>query len=232
MQRAPTDNEKRHTLMRELINKINKLATELLETLSNSSDKGRYFLGITGCPAAGKSMLAKNLTDEINSRTGDDLAAVVPMDGFHLPNSILKQRAFLNIKGAPETFDVDSFVKLINRLHGFPDRSIMCPAYDRKIHDPVENSITIKPCNRLIIVEGNYLLLNVPPWNTIRTKMNEVWYIDTPLKTVKEQLLRRHIAGGTSKKEAERKVESVDLPNAVLIRKTLLFADKIVNLNN
>ena len=96
----------------------------------------------------------------------------------------------------------------------------------------MENAITIRPCNRLIIVEGNYLLLNVSPWNIIRTKMNEVWYIDTPLKAVKEQLLRRHIAGGASKDEAERKVESVDLPNAELIKKTLLFADKIVNLDN
>jgi pantothenate kinase len=62
--------------------------------------------------------------------------------------------------------------------------------------------------------------------------MNEVWYIDTPLKTVKEQLLRRHFAGGASKKEAERKVESVDFPNAELVKKTLLLADKIVKLNN
>jgi len=215
-----------------LENKIDKLVSELLETLSNSPDKGRYFLGITGCPAAGKSMLAKNLTDEINFRTGDGLAAVVPLDGFHLPNSILKENGLLNIKGAPETFDADSFVELINRLHEFPDRSIMCPAYDRKIHDPVENSITIQPGNRLIIVEGNYLLLNVSPWNTIRTKMNEVWYIDTPLNTVKERLFYRHIAGGSDKKEAERKVELVDLPNAELVKKTLLSADKIVNLNN
>ena len=113
-------------------NKIDKLATELLETLSNSPDKGRYFLGITGCPAAGKSMLAKNLTDEINFRTGDVLATVVPMDGFHLPNNVLNERSLTKVKGAPETFDVDSFVKLINRLHESPDRSIMCPAYDRK----------------------------------------------------------------------------------------------------
>ena len=62
--------------------------------------------------------------------------------------------------------------------------------------------------------------------------MNEVWYIDTPLKAVKERLLRRHVAGGSSKKEAERKVTSVDLPNAELVKKTLLSADKIVNLNN
>ncbi len=213
-------------------NKIDKLATELLKTISGPPGKGRYFLGITGCPAAGKSMLAKNLTDEINFRTGSDLAAVVPMDGFHLPNSILKERGLLKTKGAPETFDAGPFVELISRLHEFPDQIIMCPAYDRKIHGPVENSITIKPGNRLIIVEGNYLLLNVSPWNLIRTKLDKVWYIDTPLKTVKERLFRRHITGGASKNEAERKVRSVDLPNAELVKKTLLLADKIVNPDN
>ncbi len=212
--------------------KIYKLADELLATLSKLPYRERYFLGITGCPAAGKSMLAKNLTDEINFRTEDDLAAVVPMDGFHLPSNILEERGLLNIKGAPETFDADSFVEFINRLHEFPDRSIMCPAYDRKIHDPVENSITIQPSNRLIIIEGNYLLLNVSPWNIIRAKMNEIWYIDTPLKTIKERLFHRHIAGGTSKKEAERKVTSVDLPNAELIKKRCSLADKTICLDN
>ncbi len=211
-------------------NRIDHLVNELLETLSNSPGKDRYFLGITGCPAAGKSMLAINLKDEINFRTEDHLAAVVPMDGFHLPNRILKERKLTKVKGAPETFDADSFVKLINRLHEFPGQSIMCPAYDRKIHDPVKNSIAIKPCNRLIIVEGNYLLLKVPPWNTIPTKMNEVWYIDTPLKTVKERLLNRHIAGGAGKDEAERKIASVDLPNVELVKKTRSSADKFVNL--
>ena len=215
-----------------LKNKIDKLATGLLKTLANPSDKGRYFLGITGCPAAGKSMLAKKLTDKINFRTGEDLAVIVPMDGFHLPNNILKERKLTKLKGAPETFDAVSFVKLINRLHEFPNLSIMCPAYDRITHNPIENAITIRPCNRLIIVEGNYLLLNVPPWNTIRTIMDKVWYIDTPLETVKERLLRRHTAGGTSKKEAVRKVVSVDIPNAELVRKTLLLADRIVSLDS
>ncbi len=215
-----------------LTENINTLATELLETLSNSSDKCRYILGITGCPAAGKSMLAKKLTDEINFRTGDELAAVVPMDGFHLPNNALKERGLTNVKGAPETFDAGSFVELINRLYEFQNQSIMCPAYNRKIHDPVNNAITIKPRNRLITVEGNYLLLNRFPWNIIRRKMNEIWYVDTPLKTIKERLLHRHIAGGARKGEAERKIASVDLLNAELVKKTLSLADKIVNLNN
>ncbi len=213
-------------------NEIDKLATELLETLSNSPDRSKYFLGITGCPAAGKSVLTENLSDEINSRTGDDLAAVIPMDGFHLPNNILEERGLIKSKGAPETFDVDSFVELINRLHEFPDQSIMCPTYDRRTHDPVENAITIQPDNRLIIVEGNYLLLNISPWNTIRSKMNEIWYIDTPLKTIKERLIHRHVSGGASKDEAERKVASVDLPNAELIKKTCSSANKIICLDN
>ncbi|MBC8548485.1 MAG: hypothetical protein H8D23_02445 [Candidatus Brocadiales bacterium] len=213
-------------------NKVDRLATELLETLSNSPVRSRYFLGITGCPASGKSVLAKKLTDEISSRTGDDLAVVVPMDGFHLPNNILEERGLIKSKGAPETFDADSFVELINRLHECPDRSIMCPAYDRRAHDPVENAITIQPGNRLIIVEGNYLLLGFSPWNTIHPKMNEVWYIDAPLQTVKERLFHRHISGGASKDEAERKVASVDLPNAELIKKTCSLADKIICLDN
>ncbi len=213
-------------------NETDKLATELLEILSNSPGRSRYFLGITGCPAAGKSVLAKNLSDEINIRTGDDLAAVIPMDGFHLPNNVLIKRGLAKVKGSPETFDADSFVELINRLHELPDQSTMSPAYDRKTHNPVKNAITIQPGNRLIIVEGNYLLLNISPWNTIRSKMNEIWYIDTPLKTIKERLFHRHVSGGASKEEAERKVVSVDIPNAELIKKTCSSADKIICLDN
>ncbi len=114
-----------------LTEKINKLATELLETLSKSPDNERYFLGITGCPAAGKSEFANTLSDEINLRTGSDLTVVVPMDGFHFPNSTLEKRGLLHIKGAPETFDVNCFAELINRLYELPGQIIMCPAYDR-----------------------------------------------------------------------------------------------------
>ncbi len=215
-----------------LTEKINKLATELLETLSKSPDNERYFLGITGCPAAGKSEFANTLSDEINLRTGSDLTVVVPMDGFHFPNNILEERGLMQIKGAPETFDVNCFVELINRLYEFPDQIIMCPAYDRKLHNPVKDSITIKPSNRLIIVEGNYLLLNRSPWNLIRAKLDEVWYLDIPLEIIKERLIDRHVSGGTTRKEAEKKIMSVDVPNAELIKKTCSLADKIVYLCN
>ncbi len=214
--------------MQKLTEKINKLTSGLLETLSNSPDNERYFLGITGCPAAGKSELAKALLDTINFRTGIDFAVVVPMDGFHLPNSILKERDLLQVKGTPETFDANRFVEMINRLYEFPGQITMCPAYDRVSHNPVKDSITIKPSNRLIIVEGNYLLLNRSPWNLIRTKLDEVWYLDTPLEIIKERLFDRHVSGGTDVKEAQRKIMSVDMPNAELIRKMCSLADKIV----
>ncbi len=211
---------------------MNKLAAELLETLSKSPDNKRYFLGITGCPAAGKSELANALLGEINCRTESDLAVVVPMDGFHFPNGILEKRGLLQIKGAPETFDINCFSELINRLYEFPDQIILCPAYDRELHSPVKDSITIKPFNRLIIVEGNYLLLNRSPWDLIRAKLDEVWYLDAPLDIIIERLFDRHVSGGTNKKEAERKITSVDVPNAELIKKTCSLADKIVCLSN
>ncbi len=212
--------------------KIHKLVAELQETLSKTPGNGRYFLGITGCPASGKSELANALSGETNFRTGSDLAIVVPMDGFHLPNSILEQHGLLQIKGAPETFDVNSFVELINRLHEFPDQITLCPAYDRELHNPVKDSITIKPSDRLIIVEGNYLLLNHSPWDLIRAKLDEIWYLDTPLDTVKERLFNRHVSGGASKREAERKITLVDVPNAELIKETCSLADKIVCLGS
>ncbi len=160
------------------------------------------------------------------------MAIVVPMDGFHFPNDILEKHGLLQIKGAPETFDVNSFVELINRLHEFQDQIALCPTYDRELHNPVNNSIAIKPSDRLIVVEGNYLLLNRSPWDLIRTKLDEVWYLDTPLDIIKERLFDRHVSGGTNKKEAERKITSVDVPNAELIKKTCSLADKIVCLSN
>ncbi len=218
--------------MQKLTEKINKLATELLEALFRSPDNKRYFLGISGCPAAGKSELATALSVEINFRSESELAVVIPMDGFHFPNSTLEKRGLLQIKGSPETFDVNCFLGLINRLYEFPDHITMCPSYDRKLHNPVKDSITIKPSNRIIIVEGNYLLLNRSPWNSIRVKLDEVWYLDTPLEIIKERLIDRHVSGGIDMNEAERKIMSVDIPNAGLIRKTCSLADKIVCLGN
>ena len=63
----------------------------------------RLMVAIVGAPGAGKSTLAEALAGRI------DGAAVVPMDGFHLDNAVLRSRGILDRKGAPESFDADGF---------------------------------------------------------------------------------------------------------------------------
>src|SRR5579884_2593077 len=61
---------------------------------------GRVLLGITGPPGAGKSTLA----DAVVAAVGD-AAALVPLDGFHLPQAELVRLGRRDRMGAPDTFD-------------------------------------------------------------------------------------------------------------------------------
>src|SRR5882757_6401406 len=76
----------------------------------------RALLGLVGAPAAGKSTLARRLVTGVNERVGADTAAYVPMDGFHLSNAQLDRLGRRDRKGAPDTFDVDGYVDLLDEL--------------------------------------------------------------------------------------------------------------------
>ena len=66
------------------------------------------------------------------------------------------------------------------------------------------------------MVEGNYLLLETAPWNEARQYFDEVWFLDVPLDVVYPRLLSRHLLARTPA-EAKVKIESTDVPNAILI---------------
>ena len=74
----------------------------------------RALLGIVGCPGAGKSTLSAVITAGVAS------SVVVPMDGFHMSNDELIRLGRRNRKGAPDTFDVDGFVAVLERVRGQP----------------------------------------------------------------------------------------------------------------
>ena len=44
---------------------------------------------------------------------------------------------------------------------------IKLPSFDHEIQDPVENDITIRSATKVVILEGNYTLLDLDPWNRI-----------------------------------------------------------------
>lgn len=184
----------------------------------------RFILGIVGVPGVGKSTVSHLLQQAIND------SIVVPMDGFHLPNDILDERGLRALKGIPATFDSEGFVALLKSIRKQSSEPLYGPAFDREIDGSVPNAIVVHPSHQLIIVEGNYLLLETPPWDKIQTILDATWYLAGDEQRIHKRLLTRHIAGGRTSREAEEKIASTDAPNADLIKATQTRADFIINM--
>lgn len=218
--------------MTRLTVQIDELAAYTVDTLAKLAPNTRRFLGITGNPASGKSTLAQELAATVNRRVDGDVAVVVPMDGFHLPNAVLHERGLYPLKGIPATFDAEGFILLLQRLHERPYRKVGAPSFDREQHDPVHDGIVIQPSHRLIVVEGNYLLHDEPPWDRVRPLLDEVWYVDAQRGVIAQRLLERHMRAGRSREDAEKKIASTDIPNVEIIERTRPRADRIIEPSN
>jgi pantothenate kinase len=211
---------------------LSQIAKELVDAGLAEPGKPRFLLGITGPPAAGKSTFATVLGEAINELVGWTAAVAVSMDGFHLPNAILESRGLRAIKGMPVTFDAVAFLALLMQLRQDPPNSVWCPIFDRTLDEAVAHSLEVPAWARIIIVEGNYLLLDDPPWNQVRPLFDQIWYLDVPMNVMIQRLLERHIAGGRTEREAMDKIVGTDLENARLIARTRAFADRILRVTS
>jgi len=211
--------------------RLDRLADKLSTAIATRpADGPRYLLGIVGYPGGGKSTFAEQLADAVRRRTHPGFAAVVPMDGFHYPNAVLDSRGLRAAKGAPTTFDAHAFINVLNQLRQTPPTAVSTPAYDRTFHEPVADAITIGTDARLVVVEGNYLLMNEPPWDAVRPLLDAVWFLDMPIDQAMQQVRQRHITGGCDPAQAEQRVAANDRTNAQLIAATRHRADKIIPL--
>lgn len=189
----------------------------------------RFLLGITGPPAAGKSTLATNLRDAINTKQGQQVAEIAPMDGFHLLNAVLDQRGIRPRKGAPDTFDAEGYVAQLRQVRRRTDTNVGWPTYDRVIrHEPVPDAISISPDIGIVITEGNYLLLDQQPWSQVRDVLDEIWYLSAEPDVIVDRLRERHIAMGRTAEQAAAKIEGTDLPNARTIEAGRAKADLVL----
>lgn len=187
----------------------------------------RYLLGIAGPPAAGKSTLSQNLTAAVRSVHAVP-AEVAPMDGFHKTSAELDAVGARHRKGEPDTFDVTGFVEQLKLLRGAPlGQRVTWPIYDRDLHDPVADAIVFAG-QRLVVVEGNYLLLDQPGWGEARAQLDEVWYLDAEDKVIEQRLIDRHLRGGKNIEQARVKITDSDMPNARLIAGTRDRADIVL----
>jgi pantothenate kinase len=188
----------------------------------------RALLGLVGAPAAGKSTLARRLVSGVNERFGTDAAAYVPMDGFHLSNAQLDRLGLRGRKGAPETFDVDGYVRLLRRLRDERRRPVYAPAFDRDLDEPVAAGLVVLPEVRLVVTEGNYLADDGPGWDLVRDLLDELWYVDTPRRLRERRLLRRHVRGGRTEGEARDFIATSERLNARRIERSRAHCTRVV----
>ena len=181
----------------------------------------RILIGIAGSPGCGKSYFSQLLTALINRNHQNEMAVCIGMDGWHYSQAQLEQMTFCRdgkmmllkaIKGAPESFDIEAFLHFLDRVCTTEELSF--PIYDRTIHDPVENFGHIQSQHQIIIVEGNYLLLNEYLWNKVQPLLDLTCFIWAGEKLRWHTLLKRHLKGGKSTSQALRHTRFVDMANA------------------
>ena len=223
------------------------------------NDYQQIFVGIAGTPGSGKSFIAEQIRDAINARNpnGDpnvQECVVVGMDGYHLSRQQLNEKAesgalfktdqedasgepirrqftydeLMARRGAAFTYCPESFIRDLKHVKEHGEGSF--PVYSREKHDPVPNGVSISKHNKVVLVEGLYLLcLHDPDWKPLEDLWDDKWYVDVSMEETKRRLVKRHLKtwnkemmqqwGGDDEEAAARKAEANDLKNAACIQK-------------
>lgn len=187
--------------------------------------QSRFIVAIAGPPGAGKSTLANFLVDALNKKEPGS-AAILPMDGYHYDDAVLRERGLLARKGAPETFDAGGFKHMLLRLKSDLEGEIAVPVFDRAIEISRAGARIIPSTVRYIIAEGNYLLLNEAPWDSLHEAYDLTVMVEVPEAVLRARLEDRWKDLPPQEKAA--KLEANDLPNGQRVRDRSIIADRVL----
>lgn len=184
-------------------------------------NNSRRIIAIAGAPASGKSTLAEALAEQISS------AQVVPMDGFHLSNEVLIGKGLLAVKGAPQTFDAAGFVEMVQSLRKDGEHSF--PTFDRTNDCVVPSGGFVPASTQTILVEGNYVMLNMPEWKALQPLWDFSIMLSYPMDVLKSRLCARWGHYGHTAEEALERASFNDIPNAKLVSERSFDADLVLD---
>ena len=182
----------------------------------------RFILGIAGPPAAGKSTLAEALREALNRRGGPgggggEIAAIAALDGHHYDDRVLLARGHRPRKGAPFTFDAAGYAAMLDRLAAPSREAVAIPVFDRDLELSRSAAAVVEPHHRIVITEGNYLLLDDDRWRPARARLDFTVFLDVSPEELRRRLMARWLGHGYGPEAAKEKTEANDLVNARLV---------------
>ncbi len=185
---------------------------KLQELIQQRSSQGRILVALAGPPGSGKSTLADELESALNQEQPEQ-AMILPMDGFHYDDLYLVPAGLRPRKGAPQTFDVWGFYHILRRLRERQEEFVAVPVFDRDLEIARAGARLITAKVPVILVEGNYLLLQQEPWSQLRLLFDVAVLLEVPEAVLGERLTARWQHYELPSEEIAAKVNENDLPN-------------------
>ncbi|TIA86904.1 hypothetical protein E3P99_03537 [Wallemia hederae] len=205
---------------------------EIQREINARGSNERYLVGVGGFPGSGKSSFTKHLTDTFTSHGVK--AVAISMDGWHYTRDQLSKfpdpTAAFARRGAPHTFDADAYTQFIHSLKSEPRVQLQAPTFSHSLKDPTPGGTQVDPSVEVVIIEGNYVLLDEERWiDAARTLDKKVW-IDVDEEETKQRLVKRHLDSGICKdiEEAVQRAELNDLDNGRYARSKLVPDTQII----
>lgn len=176
----------------------------------------RVIVFVSAPPGSGKTTVCQFLEYLAKKEEICEVQAV-GLDGFHYHQDyILEHTVRVNgtevpmkaVKGCPETYDVDWFVKKLAMLREGDTR---WPVYSRTLHDVVEEAVEVT--SPIVLIEGNWLLSSEEPWPQLEKYCDDSVFIYAGEEILRERLIQRKMKGGLNREEAEEFYEKSDGQN-------------------
>lgn len=211
---------------------VSELLIPLLKRLAAMYEEKqkRILVFLSAPPGAGKSTLVSFLEFLAKENSPEIKLQSIGMDGFHRRQEYLlshtvnvngKEISMVEIKGAPVTFDLETLKKKIAEVK----EGNLCkwPRYDRLLHNPVEDAISVSA--DIVLLEGNYLLLDMEGWRALSGYADFTISLSADEEMLRERLIERRTATGVKRDKAEQFVDFSDMANVRLCLEMTKEAD-------
>ncbi|PWW01394.1 phosphoribulokinase/uridine kinase family protein [Hoeflea marina] len=195
--------------------------------IARAEGRPRFVVALAGAPGSGKSTLSDALQRALEERGA--AAVIVPMDGFHLDNAVIGPRGLLARKGSPLTFDAAGYHALLRRIRDRPDEAVAVPVFDRGLDLARAGARIVEPGHRIVITEGNYLLLDEAPWSDLAGLFDLTVMVFADADLLRRRLIDRWLGHGHDAEAAEHRAMQNDIPNAELVLARSRTADLMVH---